>query len=230
MGNNNQREPDWTSILTGEILLFSLVGKFLYLFPEEDWLQAFIDEDVFKESPFGEDQTDIISGLELMRNWCNQNQDGFHDDTITDLKVDYTRLFIGSKELIAPPYESGYLSEPPQEFQEQTLQVRSWYRRYDLEPKKFYKEPDDHIGLETTFIAHLAQLGLAALEVEDTERFQSILDAQRGFLNDHLLIWGPHWCGLVIKNAQTDFYKGAALLLRGAFTKLKEIFDLEISR
>ena len=222
MRQSAQSETDWASILTGEILLLNLVGKALYLLPEKDWMQGYLDEELYTESPFGGGQEDIVSGLDLMRNWCKCHQDGLSDDRIKDLKAEYTHLFIGTSKLIASPFESVYLSEFPQVFQEQTLQVRGWYRRFGLEPEKIYKEPDDHIGLETAFIAHLAQLGLAALDAGDSEKFQSLLDAQRQFLIEHLLIWGPHWCGLVIENAKSDFYRGMALLLRGGLNEIKD--------
>ena len=222
MVKKDHSESDWAAILTGEVLLFSLVGQTVYQYPEKDWLQMYIDEDIFDEAPFAGNQPDVISGLEILKEWCDQNKDGLQDDTITDLKVDHTHLFIGTKKIIAPPYESVYLSEFPQVFQEQTLQVRGWYRRYGLEPEKIYKEPDDHIGLETIFIAHLAKLSLAALDAGDTENFESILDAQRTFLKEHLFVWGPHWCGLIIEHAKSDFYRGIALVLRGG---LKELAD-----
>ena len=51
-------------------------------------------------------------------------------------------------------------------FQEQTLHVRQWYSRFGLQVVKLHKEPDDHIGLELEFVAHLANLALQAIRSE----------------------------------------------------------------
>jgi TorA maturation chaperone TorD len=113
-------------------------------------------------------------------------------------------------------------------FQAQTLQVRNWYLRYGLEIENLHKEPDDHIGLELAFLAHLAQRGLHAIEQNDPGIFEDAMAAQRGFLAEHLLKWAPIWCSLVLEHAQTEFYRGMALLVRGVLTELAAIFDLKI--
>ena len=113
-------------------------------------------------------------------------------------------------------------------FQEQTLQVREWYRRFGLETEKLHKEPDDHIGLELSFLAHLAGLGLKALEDKDEAGLEGSLQAQRQFLHDHPLKWIKFWSGSVEKHAKTDLYRGTAILTRGALMMLAEILGVEM--
>ena len=189
-----------------------------------------VDETVFEEIPFAEDNPSVVDGLAMLQKWMINWQGGNTDPIFDDIKSDYTRLFIGPEKVMAPPWESVYFSEERLVFQEQTLQVRNWYQRFGLASEKIYKEPDDHIALEISFIAHLASLSLEALEVNDQPTLAKTLQAQQDFLKEHLLQWGPKWCDSVIENARTDFYKGTALLLRGAFTELKQTFDLEVSR
>jgi TorA maturation chaperone TorD len=113
-------------------------------------------------------------------------------------------------------------------FQKQTNEVRAWYRRFDLIPEKFNKEPDDHIGLEMLFTAHLSRLGVNALEKHDKTSFEELIKAQKGFLSEHLMRWGLMWCNLVIENATTDFYRGIALISRGALYELSSLFELKL--
>ncbi|MBO2519906.1 MAG: molecular chaperone TorD, partial [Firmicutes bacterium] len=40
--------------------------------------------------------------------------------------------------------------------------MRNWYARYGLVAEKKGQEPDDHVGLELEFVAHLAGLALEA--------------------------------------------------------------------
>ena len=45
--DQNNTDKDWGTILTGEKLLFGLLGKILYAELDKPWLQSLIDEDVF---------------------------------------------------------------------------------------------------------------------------------------------------------------------------------------
>ena len=67
--------------------------------------------------------------------------------------------------------------------------MRHWYGRYKLELKNKNKEPDDHIGLEFLFIAHLAKHGVDALEKQDQAGAEALFEAQKDFLSEHLLRW-----------------------------------------
>ena len=82
--------------------------------------------------------------------------------------------------------------------------------------------------MELEFIAHLGSAGLAALEKQDQAAFANSLDAQRGFLSEHLLRWAPDWCGRVQAAARTDFYRGIALLARGALIESAEILEVKV--
>jgi len=217
---------EWQEKLTGEILLLGLVGRAIYNYPNEEeraWLQSLMDEDVFSEAPFASDQDETRAGLELLQKW---GQDELTGRTIEQLQSDYTRLFIGSGTVLAPPWESVHFNDDRLVFQERTLMVRAWYQRFGLVSEKVHREPDDHIGLELLFLSHLAKLGVRALNEQDKSRFEELLAAQREFIKEHLGAWAPTWCDLVELHAKTDFYKGLALLIRGAVSALNETLDI----
>lgn len=220
-------ENDWAAILTGESLVFGLLSKALYSEPDEDWLHALADGDVFAESPFGNHQPDTAAGLTLLRRWSTHWHTGAAAELLKDVQADYVRLFVGPGKMLAAPWESIYFNTERLLFQQQTVQVRAWYRRYGLEAANLHKEPDDHIGLELAFVAHLAQRGLQALEQQDSIAFDDALDAQRRFLSEHLLRWAPAWCELVITHATTDFYRGIGLLTRGALIELAALLQID---
>jgi putative dimethyl sulfoxide reductase chaperone len=221
---------NWKPSLMGEALLFGLLGKTFFEELNKGWLETLISEDVFAEAPLGSDQTDVQQGLELLQRWSAENRTGLSEQEIKALKQDEVNLFIGVDRVIAPLWESVYFNERHLVFQEQTLQVREWYARFGLESERLYREPDDHIGLELIFVAHLATLALNALEAQDHEAFENYLQAQRDFLSEHLLRWGPAWARLVRKNAETDFYRGLAYLTRGALATMAELLEVEIPK
>ena len=221
---------DWQETLTGEILMLRIIGRIIYTYPnneERTWLQSLIDENIFAEAPFAADNDDTKAGLEFLQKW---GKNGISDEVFDKMRAEYTRLFIGLDKVIAPPWESVHLGKDRLIFQERTLDVRAWYKSFGLEAEKLHQEPDDHIGLELLFLSQLAAQGIQALNEQDNPRFEEILNAQREFLKHHLGAWALTWCGLVEKNARTDFYNGLALMTRGALYELSEVLDVKLAK
>ena len=219
---------NWTETLTGETLLFGVLAKTLYIYPEKEWIGSLLEDDFLAEAPFASSQPLVVDGLALLRTWQRAGETSGSGDKFDTLCADYTRLFIGPGKVLAPPWESVYCTEERLLFLEQTLQVRHWYARFSLQSAKLHQEPDDHIGLELEFLAHLARLGLQTLQTEDYERLNELIDSQRRFLLEHTLQWAPVWCDILQTIAKTDFYRGIASLTLGALTELAAVLDLKI--
>lgn len=215
--------------LMGQALLFGLLGKILYGALDKLWLDSLIVEDVFGEAPFGADQVEIQHGLELLKCWASENRSGISEDEFKNIKADQMRLLIGIDHVLAPVWESVYFNESRLVFQKQTLEVREWYARFGLQIERLNKEPDDHIGLELSFIAHLASRAFQIMD-EDSKTFKELLQAQRDFLTDHLLRWGPAWAKLVKQHANTDFYRGIAHLTHGALLAAADMLQIEMPK
>ena len=216
--------------LTGETLLCGLLGKILYEELDRSWLQTLIADDVFAESPFGMDQTEVQRGLELLQRWTAENRGGISDAEMASLQADQLRMFVGLDHVLAPVWESVYFNASHLVFQAQTLDVREWYARFGLQAERLYREPDDHIGLELTFIAHLASRAVQAIDAADAVAAEGLLQAQRDFLLEHLLRWGPAWAKLVKKNAQTDFYRALAHITNGALLVLAKELEVQMPK
>lgn len=221
-------QADWIAFLTGEMLVAGLLSKTLYNPPTLAWLQSLAAEEVFAETPLGEGQPDVQNGLALLQAWSQTAQSGLTPADFDDLRVDYTRLFTGPDRVLAPPWESVYFTEERLVFNEQTSQVRAWYLRFHLEVEKRFQEPDDHVGLELAFIAHLARLAMLYLDQNDRKSFESVVTAQRQFLSSHLLTWVSEFCRLVETQARTDFYRGIALLTKGALAEVASVLQVPL--
>ncbi len=224
------RTMDWSIFLVGESLLCGLLGKILYEDLDPIWLDSLIQEDIFAEAPLGAEQPETQTGLELLQRWADENRDGISDAEIGALKQDQVNLFIGIYQVLAPLWESVYSSEKHLLFQEQTLQVREWYSRFQLQAERIHREPDDHIGLEFLFIANLAGRALQALEENNEPDFDELIQAQRDFLSEHLLRWGPAWAKLVKKHAQTDFYLGIGHLAHGSLLAIADGLEIDLPK
>lgn len=212
--------------LMGEVLVFNLLSRIFYQEPDRDWIGSIIDQEVFGEAPFAASQREVQAGLALLQSWVKENEGGLTDEVFDQMRSDFTRLFLGPGKLAAAPWESVYSSEERLTFQEATLQVRTWYRRFGVENEKLYSEPDDHISLELSFLAHLALQAVMAYDNNDEPMAMTYQDAQGSFFSEHPLQWAGKWCSLVENESRSDFYKGAAQLTRGALAELAVLHGL----
>ena len=213
--------------LAGESLVCGLLGKILYTYPERAWLSSLASEGVFDEIPFDMEASEEETGATLLREWTRQSRHGLDDEAFDALRSDYTRLFIGPARPLAPPWESVSLSLTKLTFQEETLEVRRWYARHGLQFEKLHKEPDDHIGIELAFIAHLAGLAVGALENDDEAAFKQQIAAHTSFLSEHLLRWGTEWSRQMADSAATGFYQGIGRLTYSTLRELGRMVEAE---
>ncbi len=136
------------------------------------------------------------------------------DRLAEDLNVEHTRLFEGPGYVPAPPYASFYLNGGLLMGPE-AVAVRSTYLECNVAPVEIGRVPDDHIALELAFMSHLCEEARAALISGDDTRSQSLLDAQRRFLRDHLLTWLPRFCAAVASAEPHRFFAELAKATEG---------------
>ena len=110
---------------------------------------------------------------------------------LTELRDEYTRLFVGPDKLVAPPWESVYRGEDAMLFQEVTLEVREIYRGFGLLPEGYPHVADDSLALELAFISKLAERAMEDLHNGDEEGLDRLLESSGDFLKRHLLLWVP---------------------------------------
>ena len=156
--------------LAGQALVFGLLGRALYVSPDRAWVQTLVQERVFDSVPFAGEQPDVVKGLVLLAAWTDASQAGLADQAFDAVQSDYTHLFVGPGKVDAPPWESVYFHDEEMLFQEETLHVREWYARFGLQAELLHSEPDDHIGLELAFLAHLAGQAVSACEKGEAEK------------------------------------------------------------
>lgn len=134
------------------------------------------------------------------------------------LERDYQALFVGPDHLLAPPYESVYRTTDRLLFEGPTFEVRAAYAEFGMQAPKLNQEPDDHAGLEFSFLSLLCGQAIDALRRGAREALDTTLAAQRRFLHEHLLRWGGDCLHLVEENATTAFYRGTGALGLGLLT------------
>lgn len=149
-------------------------------------------------------------------------------DALTDLAVDYARIFLGAgiaDGIVPYPYESVYTSPERLVMQKARDEVLAMYREFGLDKDEKLNVPEDHLGLELEFMAHLCKESKQALQNEDYSKVETLLQTQALFLEKHLLNWISPFCDDIMVCSQSEFYKAVAKMTRGYLTLEQEILQ-----
>lgn len=128
------------------------------------------------------------------------------EDVLDHLQTKYTRLFYDSYMPFIPPYESIY-SHEQQMNGARAERAREIYRQGGFQLPA--EEMADHVSVELDCLAHL--LGKQG-SGEGAEGLASRL------LFDHLVRWAGKFCADVEELSGSEFYRGAAMVLRGVLS------------
>lgn len=156
--------------------------------------------------------TPLNEGYSLMRKYLESNP----EDPLTELAVDFAKLFLGAgvvqQELSPSPYASVYVNPGRLVMQDARDKVVAVYRENGVDKIKGFDVPEDHIAIELEFMAHLCAETIKASENGDEEKAGRLIGTQKSFIQDHLLNWLPLFSEEINRFALTDFYKGVASL------------------
>jgi anaerobic sulfite reductase subunit A len=158
----------------------------------------------------------VREGCEAVRHAMMQIEDVAYPELVIETwQMDYRRLFGGVPLPHIVPRESAYrggdggrLCDAP------TYAIRQAYVEAGFVPNGLPALPDDHIATEFAFVAYLYQQAADAMrrDSKDVERW---LTRKQLFVQRHLKQWAFTFCDEVITYAQTNFWKGIALLTKG---------------
>ena len=133
-------------------------------------------------------------------------------DDFMELKRDYSRLFLGPFEVLAPPCGSVYLNPGKKTLMdESTFQVEQIYRQAGLEANDS-NNPADHITAELEFMHYLYYQEQSALNSGNEAQADLFKQYRQSFFNQHLGEWGFEFAGKVEQYAQKDFYRNLGLV------------------
>ncbi len=160
------------------------------------------------------------SALEWVRDMRKEFEAGAE---LEQLKVDFSKLFVGPYELSAAPYGSVYLDDERKMMGDSTLDVKNRYRESGLDTATNFKDAPDHITAELEFMHYLIFKEIQAFANADTETAIGFIQRQKSFLEDHLMAWVPEFADRIIEYAENSFYPNLA---RATETFLKENYEI----
>lgn len=188
-------------LLSNRLLLYSLFHAVFGREPDAALLKILSSHEVTESFKLlSEEKGDVMEqAADFLSQWTENAPD---EELLSQLRSEYTRLFIGPDKLAAPPWESVYRSKQGLLFQESTLTVREIYRNQGLRPEEYPHVPDDSLALELDFMTHMARRSLAVLRNTAADSWDGtdpalqvntdladLLTIQEAFLREHLLFF-----------------------------------------
>ena len=147
----------------------------------------------------------------------------------TALRRDYAYLFYMVGSSGTSPFESVYRTDDRTMFGPTTLEVLEAYRAWGVQVPGQGSVPDDHLGFELLFLAHVLGEAERAMAGEDEDadasaaasaEAQRALDAARALLADHVLVFAPVFLANVKTRAKEPAYRAVAELAAASIASL----------
>lgn len=120
---------------------------------------------------------------------------------LTDVAVEYTRLFVGPPSPAAPPWETMYRAGGTSVgFGEATFHMRQLLREHGLELSNEDRQYEDHMGIELLLLSGLCRM-------QDAPAAQS-------FIAEHPLTWIDAFASKVSESSPKGYYAALLALTR----------------
>jgi putative dimethyl sulfoxide reductase chaperone len=182
------------------------------------------EKQMFLEENLCLNLSDLLKPLDLLASTDSQKmQNALLESDEKALIIDHAALFIGPFELSAPPYGSVYLDAENQVMGESTIRVRRIYEEANLRINQ--KEPADHIAIELEFMSYLFGLEINANQKSNKKEQSRLQLLQKSFFQEYLNPWIPDLCQKIETNAETEFYKLLASVLRQFSNEMTNLFE-----
>lgn len=133
-----------------------------------------------------------------------------------DVAADHAATLLGMARRPVSPYESAHTSEDELLMQEARDRAVAAYRASGFSVAEECRVPEDHVAIELSFMAALANRAAQELEngTDGENAAEKAIEDQAAFLEQSLLPWVPGFCDLLEARASTGFYRGVAQMLR----------------
>lgn len=218
MGNRENAAKEAVDELRSRKSVYAALARIFKVEMSEDLLAYLKQNGFLQVDPEAlEDESEsaraLAEGSTLMQNYLESDE-----ASNLDLDRDYAKCFCGagsSKFMSAYPFESIYTSEEKLLMQDSRDDVMKWYARHGLGKAASWHDCEDHVAVELEFFTHLIEETAQAIENGEAERAAMLSDEQKAFMEQHIANWIPAFADDVNTHARTDFYKGAALLMKG---------------
>ncbi|MHB1653867.1 MAG: TorD/DmsD family molecular chaperone [Desulfitobacteriaceae bacterium] len=156
---------------------------------------------------------DVAGKEEMLRSLTRAAQDV---EYYREIQLDYDALFIVPGPKLIFPYESCYTQRSidgsfGRLWQKPAQDMQRILKEWDIQFAEGWDLIPDHLAVELFFMGHLCRL--TAKEDLEAEELTKVQEWEKRFLESHLTNWAFELLDNMKRKAETDFYRGIALLM-----------------
>ncbi len=170
----------------------------------------------------------IKEGCTILASYAELEADSDPDVILDFLNMKYTSMFLLGGNSV-PSSESAMLNPSGMIRQEEWEAVMAFYHIRKFKKPDEIKEPEDHVSVELLFMRKMCELSAYLIDNEMFDNLRDAFEEQSRFLNEHLLMWLPQFCDMVIAQPVDEgdvaLYNGAAAVLKGFLQEEKRLMD-----
>ncbi len=211
-----------SKVISDDYLTCGAIAKvlhnILYTYPEAALINNFKQDELNTIWPHLVDSEDEQLGRSYLGNYLT-HWTGTEAQLI-ELKVDYGQLFFGPSDPKAAPWGSVYTGEEQSLNGESTQKLMAFYKAQDIRISLPRNEPIDHIGLIFLTLEYLLS------KLAETPADKNVHGTCSLLLQQHLLPWADRCFELAEEHAETEFYRGIAILSRIYLTHISQMFGV----
>jgi len=205
-----------------------LLLSWSYLYPEDDEFLDYVQSGEFVEdgraaleslraalgdqlSQLNDEAKESLDEIEThlsdIEHWSSSEGINWN---IQDLRDEHRRVFSNVIALDCPPYETLFGNDHVFGQSYVMGDISGFYTAFGLQLSQDIHERLDHLSVELEFLHYLAYKESYALCHDGKEKVQTVVDAEKKFVKDHIGRWVPLFSGMLKKKADYGFYKSIA--------------------
>jgi len=199
-----------------------LLLSWIYLYPEDDEFLDYLQSGEFVEDGKaalaslegalegygGEEGREnlqlIFKHFDAIEEWVSSEGVNWN---IQDLRDDHRRVFSNVIALDCPPYETLFGNDHVFGQSYTMGDIAGFYNAFGLQLAQDIHERLDHLSVELEFLHFLAYKESYARCHDGPEKLQTVVDAEKKFVKEHIGRWVPLFSGMLKKKADYGFYK-----------------------
>jgi TorA maturation chaperone TorD len=199
-----------------------LLVSWSFLYPEDDEFLDYLQSGEFVEDgraalaslrtslegKGGEESSEHLEGitkhLDAAEEWVSSEAMNWN---IQDLRDDHRRVFSNVISLDCPPYETLFGNDHVFGQSYVMGDIAGFYSAFGLQLSQDIHERLDHLSVELEFLHFLAYKESYAICHDSTEKLQTVVEAEKKFVKEHIGRWVPLFAEMLRKKAGFGLYK-----------------------
>lgn len=214
------REVGQTNDAALRAILYDVFGDVMSRKLDPSWLESNFQRNLATGLP------DVAGKEEMLRSLTRAAQDA---EYYSKIQLDYDALFIVPGPKLIFPYESCYTQHNNDGsfgrlWQKPAQDMESILKEWDIQFAEGWDLIPDHIAVELFFMGHLCRL--AAKDNSAAENLTKVKEWEKRFWESHSMNWVFELLDNMKQKADTDFYRGIALLMNAFLEEERDSFLL----